>query len=172
MKKYLSFICFCIIYQIAYSQVISAVQNTTGTYTNPIIAEDCPDPCYTLGDDGYYHHLKEDGSLGSILYCDFEYGTGMFDSQGTVLSIKDMILYGAFDLYFRDDDGNLIKHIDRTEDIRPYISQMITEGDAKGTVMVTEELAEILQEMMDCYIFNGVEHQWTKLCYYFKTISK
>ena len=71
-----------------------------------------------------------------------------------------------------DDDGNLIKHVNRTEDIRPYISQMITEGDAKGTVMVTEELAEILQEMMDCYIFNGVEHQWTKLCYYFKTISK
>ncbi|MCQ3035739.1 MAG: hypothetical protein MJ248_05975, partial [Bacilli bacterium] len=157
------------IFTLASPNIYTTLLDENGEMTQNVIAGGID---VALGDDGYYHHLKEDGSLGSILYCDFEYGTGLFDSQGTVLSIKDMILYGAFDLYFRDDDGNLIKHVDRTEDIRPYISQMITEGDAKGTVMVTEELAEILQEMMDCYIFNGVEHQWTKLCYYFKTISK
>ncbi|MBO5269529.1 MAG: TlpA family protein disulfide reductase, partial [Clostridia bacterium] len=40
-----------------------------------------------LGDDGYYHHLKEDGTLGSIVYADFSGFTEIFENT----SLKTMI---------------------------------------------------------------------------------
>ena len=40
-------------------------------------------------------------------------------------------------------------------------------GDARiGCVVVTDELAELLQVLMDKYTFEGVENSWIKLCYY------
>ena len=44
---------------------------------------------------------------------------------------------------------------------------VIKEGDARiGCVIVTEELANILQLLMDKYTFKGVDNSWAKLCYY------
>ena len=43
-------------------------------------------------------------------------------------------------------------------------------GSAKervGCVEVDAELAELLQKLMDKYTFAGVDHSWTKLCYYY-----
>ena len=57
--------------------------------------------------------------------------------------------------------------------MRGYLSQMITTGgeEARGCVVVTERLAEILQMLMDKYTFtnngNSIDHSWTKLCYYY-----
>ncbi len=58
---------------------------------------------------------------------------------------------------------------DRTVDIEAYISKMITSGPEAeiGCVVVTEELAEILQLLMDKYTFKGVDQSWLKLCYYY-----
>ena len=77
--------------------------------------------------------------------------------------------------------------IDYTETVKAYLANIIQvgyneqlgetieEGDARlGCVVVTAELAEILQLLMDKYtIMNGVEpntwsveNSWTKLCYY------
>ena len=39
--------------------------------------------------------------------------------------------------------------------------------ERKGCVVVTEELAEVLQFLMDKYTFKGVDNSWTKLCYYY-----
>ena len=47
------------------------------------------------------------------------------------------------------------------------LGENIKDGDARiGCVVVTEELAEVLQLLMDKYTFEGVENSWTKLCYY------
>ena len=49
----------------------------------------------------------------------------------------------------------------------------ITTGPAErqGCVPVTEELAEILQLLMDKYTFQDVDHSWTKLCYYYDHVG-
>ena len=62
---------------------------------------------------------------------------------------------------------------DYTEQMRGFLDQMITTGpeELRGCVPVTERLAEILQLLMDKYTFSGVDHAWTKLCYYYQHIG-
>lgn len=58
---------------------------------------------------------------------------------------------------------------DLTAEISKYLSKMYS-GSAKervGCVEVDAKLAEILQKLMDKYTFEGVDHSWTKLCYYY-----
>lgn len=58
---------------------------------------------------------------------------------------------------------------DLTPKIQSYIAKMYS-GSAKervGCVEVDVQLAEILQKLMDKYTFAGVDHSWTKLCYYY-----
>ena len=68
---------------------------------------------------------------------------------------------------------------DYTAIIKGYLDKVIVEGyneqlgetiakdDPRiGCVVVTEELAEILQLLMDKYTFDGIEKSWLKLCYY------
>ncbi len=60
---------------------------------------------------------------------------------------------------------------DYTEQISAYLDDLITDSEnveLNGCVELTEELAEILQLYMDYYLFEGVEHSWTKLCFYYK----
>lgn len=47
------------------------------------------------------------------------------------------------------------------------LDETIEEGDVRiGTVIVDEDLAELLTKLMDKYTFEGVENSWTKVCYY------
>ena len=63
--------------------------------------------------------------------------------------------------------------IDRTAEIQAYLSQVITEeGSTNGCVKVTAELAELLQELMDKFTFEGVENSWCKMCYYFDYLGQ
>ncbi|MBQ8518624.1 MAG: redoxin domain-containing protein [Agathobacter sp.] len=57
---------------------------------------------------------------------------------------------------------------DYTETVRAYCSKIETGSvERNGCVVVTEELAEVLQMIMDKYTFENVDHAWTKLCYYY-----
>jgi len=57
---------------------------------------------------------------------------------------------------------------DYTEQIRKFCSQVEGGNSEKsGCVVVTKELAEILQMVMEKYTFENVDHAWTKLCYYY-----
>jgi len=58
---------------------------------------------------------------------------------------------------------------DYTDDIREFLDDIITSGpqELRGCVVVTEELAKLLQLLVDKYSFSGVDHSWTKLCYYY-----
>lgn len=62
---------------------------------------------------------------------------------------------------------------DYTEKAREYYANIFT-GDLTtgGTVAVNEELATILQALMDKYTFKDVENSWVKLCYYFEYIGE
>lgn len=60
---------------------------------------------------------------------------------------------------------------DLTREIRMYLDKMETSGDHKGCVTVDRRLAEILQMLVDKYVFANVENSWLKMCYYYKTIG-
>ena len=167
-----------------------------------------------LGDDGYYHELRADGTLGSIVYADFSLPTGMFSH-----SIDKMIEMGGFNFSLSDTDQMVIAKLnelggdtaacrnyykelwaeayeeweeiykleevlagtyhgegeDLTEAIKEYAAKKIGASEnapeLEGCVPVDEALAEILQQIMDKYSFKNVDHSWTKLCYYYKSLS-
>jgi hypothetical protein len=41
-----------------------------------------------------------------------------------------------------------------------------------GCMIVTVELAELLQMLMDKFIFKDVENSWIKLCYYYDYMGR
>ena len=168
-----------------------------------------------LGADGYYHELRADGTLGSIVYADFKFATAVLPTH----SILKAIELGAFDFRYSETDTMVIAKLkefggdtdacrkyyeefwgesyaewaaiykldevlagkyhgvgeDLTDEISAYISKMISYSSSspelEGCVPVDAELAKILQAFMDTYSFAGVEHSWTKLCYYYKNIA-
>lgn len=118
-----------------------------------------------LCDDGYYHEKRKDGSVGEVIYADFRMTTDVFTDRTLLEMIEwtsmDGIVYHAFDF------GN---GLDYTEKMKEYAAQILEEEDfpeRRGCVPVDEELAIILQKLMDTYVFENVEHSWTKLCYYY-----
>ncbi len=63
---------------------------------------------------------------------------------------------------------------DMTDDIRAYFDKIITSTEnpeLDGCVPVDAELAEILQKLLDKYTFAGVDHSWTKVCYYYRQLG-
>jgi hypothetical protein len=64
--------------------------------------------------------------------------------------------------------------VDRTADIQKYLDQVINaEGELHdGCVILTKDLADLLQLLMDKYTFENVEHAWTKLCYYYEYLGQ
>jgi hypothetical protein len=128
-----------------------------------------------LGADGIWREKRNDGREGSILYADFTMTTTIF----TTLSLEKMIDMGAFN-FTVDENGNPAGGKDLTERVREIfntsvivagynatLDEYIQEGDERiGCVIVTDEVADILQQLMDKYSFPGVEHSWRKLCYY------
>ena len=79
-----------------------------------------------------------------------------------------------FEVYWKEFEvENVLEGIyhgtgkDYTDIMRKYANKVFKSGDLEGCVAVTEELAEILQLLMDKYTFKNVDHSWTKLCYYY-----
>ncbi len=126
-------------------------------------------------DDGYYHHLKSNNTMGSIIYADFS----MLSLLGT--SLANAITLGAFNFTIDasgnpivDTDGNPVEGLeDLTGLAIKYRSKMINDGsELNGCVPVDLQLAELLQKIMDKYTFIGVENSWIKLCYYYNYLGK
>ena len=83
-----------------------------------------------------------------------------------------------YELYQVDDVLDGIYHgapgaKDYTAEMRAYLE--LVEGDEhperEGCVAVDEELAAILQTLMDKFTFEGVENSWLKLCYYYDHLA-
>ncbi len=64
-----------------------------------------------LGEDGYYHHVLPDGTLGSIVYADFSLYTNIFTSSSIYNpdpSVKTLLSSGAFDFSKSENDQHAI----------------------------------------------------------------
>ena len=59
-----------------------------------------------LGDDGYYHELRTDGTLGSVIYADFVGLTAIFSH-----SIESMIDRGAFNFAVTESDQEILNYM-------------------------------------------------------------
>lgn len=59
-----------------------------------------------LGDDGYYHELREDGTLGSVIYADFVGLTAIFSH-----SLEAMIERGAFNFSLTESDQEILNYV-------------------------------------------------------------
>lgn len=61
---------------------------------------------------------------------------------------------------------------DYSDLMRTLESKMIRDGSAlNGCVVVTEEIAEVLQQFMDHHTFKGVDTAWRKFCYYYDNLG-
>lgn len=109
--------------------------------------------------DGYYYELKANGELGSPIYADLKYSTGIFEETLVQVATKGGFMTSEDGLF--DEVG-----YQNTVDFASYIQDQYTEGELDGLVKVDQRLMELLQFLMDKYTFAGVEDSWLKLCYY------
>lgn len=139
-----------------------------GNMTNEIISTGIN---VTLESDGYYHELREDGTVGSIIYADFIY-TNVFN-----YTLTQLAQLGAFDFTLDENNETIEGGVDMTDTALKYaMSTIKDEGDLYGCVPVDEELKELLVLLMDKYGYNSKEYpgckdQWLKLCYYHQYIG-
>ena len=102
-----------------------------------------------------------------------------FDVEKTDAYLREMWgdEYDAYaEIYQLEDVYEGIYHgtgEDMTDEISKYLDKVITKGDEelKGCVVVTEELAELLQLIMDKYTFENVDDSWIKMCYYYQHLG-
>ncbi|MBQ4141635.1 MAG: TlpA family protein disulfide reductase [Clostridia bacterium] len=73
------------------------LESTDGVLTGETIAGGID---VILGDDGYYHELRADGTVGSIVYADFTNFTPVFTSS----TIIDMINLNGFNYKYTEED--------------------------------------------------------------------
>ena len=59
-----------------------------------------------LGEDGYYHELREDGTLGSVIYADFIGLTAIFSH-----SLEAMIERNAFNFSLTESDQEILNYL-------------------------------------------------------------
>ena len=138
----------------------------TGIFSNPIMTNQ---GVKGMIDMGGFDFSKSENDM---------YVLSVIEAQGSV-EAADAYLK---DLWGEDYDGYAeeyqLKEVfagkyhgtgeDYTEQIRAFCSKIEGGNSEKaGCVVVTKELAEILQLVMDKYTFENVDHSWTKLCYYY-----
>lgn len=105
---------------------------------------------------------KRDGNIDTTDEYLREYWGDRYDEFAELYQIED-VYEGRF-------HG---KGEDYTEVAKTYAEKIITSGkeELKGCVPVSEELAEVLQMLMDKYTFDEVDNSWTKLCYYYQYLG-
>ncbi len=124
--------------------------------------------------DGYYHVVNKDGSLGSIIYLDCNRPTAFFQSNALYDIARDAQNYPpekrAFYVTYTDENG-ATQTKDLTEDIMRICFNANKNTENKGFIAVDEEVYKILNYLIRSDKYEGIENDWLRLCYYYKTIS-
>ncbi|MBR2444185.1 MAG: redoxin domain-containing protein [Clostridia bacterium] len=117
----------------------------------------------------------------------FDFSKTEIDNEGLTILANNTLdelkeTWGAdydywYEFYQFDDLQNGIYHgrgQDLTDDISAYLDKLIDDNDhpeLKGCVAVDEELASILQKLVDKFSFQ-VNGSWTKVCYYYDYLGE
>lgn len=154
----------------------------TGIFDTPIST------VITTGSDGKKKEIKGMIDKGGFDFSKTEYDAFVLayldknnnDPEATKAELKTVwgedydnyyALYQVDDVLAGKYHG---KGEDLTDEISAYLDDIIKDGhkEREGCVVVTKELAELLQKIMDKYTFENVEYSWLKLCYYYDYIGK
>ncbi len=154
----------------------------TGIFDTPIAT------VITTGSDGKKKEIKGMIEKGAFDFSKTEYDAFVlsyfdknnYDADATKTELKSVwgedyddyyILYQVEDVLAGKYHGT---GEDLTDAISAYLDDIIKDGheEREGCVVVTKELAELLQMIMDKYTFENVEYSWLKLCYYYDYIGK
>ena len=117
--------------------------------------------------DGYYHHVKENGELGGVIYLDVDRPTPFSNRQS---------LYNAVRAALKQTDVTkrtfYINGVDYTADFQRYCFQA-TMGGSKhyGFIAVDADLFDLLRKLTRDTEYDGVDTSWLLLCYYEKTVG-
>lgn len=159
-------------------------QNTT---TGDTYISDAKQYAYSE-DDGYYHVLNANGSLGSIIYLDTMRPTiyqPNYSIAGAIEGDKKLDENGNW-IGSYDEDGNWVGEwdeepsnrtfyaggVDYTVRLEEYCYQAsLNTGDLKGFIAVDQELFEILIAITGSNTEAGEENAWQLTCYYYNTLS-
>ncbi len=117
-------------------------------------------------EDGYYHHVKEDGTLGGVIYLDLNRPTAFFNTQSLGDICKEATYY---------EESKRALYVDG-EDLTDYFYDLwfiadFNAGDKRGFAPVTQEIFEMLNKITLSRKYDGIETSWLLLCYYDKTLS-
>ncbi len=92
-----------------------------------------------LGEDGYYHELRADGTLGSIVYADFTSLSAIFNSY----SLVEMVEMDAFNFKYTEGDLLIMAYMERyPENTREKLQELW--GDAFEEYAAEYLLDEVL----------------------------
>ena len=158
-------------------------QNTAGE----IYISDAKKYAYSE-DDGYYHVLNEDGSLGSIIYLDTARPTIYqkdYSIAGAIEGDKKLDENGNW-IGSYDDEGNWIGEWDEEPSKRTFFAggvdysvrleeycyqASLNTGELKGFIAVDKELLEILIAITGSNTETGIKDSWQLTCYYYRTLK-
>lgn len=142
----------------------SANMNTFELFIPSAIEYAYSDPAE--GGDGYYHHVKENGELGGIIYLDVNRPTAFFMST----SLYDICRQA--ESYAPEKRALYINGVDYTSVFKNIcFKAMLQSGDKKGFAAVDQELFELLRILTLSDKYEGIENSWLMLCYYEKTLT-
>jgi len=154
--------------QIYGSKLYADFTGVTGIFSNPIITNQ---GVKGMIDMGGFDFSKTENDMFVISALEQNNN----DQDATIKYLKDYWAedYEAYYVEYQVEDvfaGRYHgKGEDYTDKIKAYADKIdkSTNVERNGCVVVTEELAEILQLLMNKYTFENVDHSWTKLCYYY-----
>ena len=150
------------------SELYADFTGVTGIFSNPVVG------------DGKNKGLIE---MGGFDFSKTEYDMFVIsalkqnnnDQEATIKYLKEY--WGTdYDAYYKEYQVDDVfagryhgKGKDYTDEIKKYVDKIdkSSHKERNGCVVVTKELAEILQMIMDKYTFENVDNSWTKLCYYY-----
>ena len=119
-----------------------------------------------------YNNDKDAARAALLTELGDAYGNTYVDDLGNVIEgfAVEEVLSGIYHGSGEDYTARVLE-IAKNDMIKvgynELLGENIEEGDERiGCVLVTEELAGILQLLMDKYTFKDVKNSWTKLCYY------
>ncbi len=128
------------------------------------------------GGDGYYHHLKKDGTLGGVIYLDVGRPTAanFFGSQSiyevTQEAIENNIAPAKRAFYV---DG-----VDYTQQFNDLAADAVRKAGGPAAaakngafIAVDQDLFELLNTITLSDKYDGIRETWLLLCYYDRTLS-
>ena len=91
-----------------------------------------------------------------------------YQEYAEIYKVED-VLAGRYHGSGEDYTSEISKYLSKVIKVgyNSQLGETIAEGDERiGCVVVDENLANVLQVLMDKYTFEGIENSWAKLCYY------